>query len=79
MAKGLVVSASHGSHFYFVFLPTIGSAFDLFTPEPTYGFAYTAVLAAVSLPLALYLFYASILKATAETEIDDKEFMKGRR
>jgi hypothetical protein len=60
------------------FFPTIGSAFELVNPEPKFGFAITAVLTLVSLPLCLFLFYASVLKATAETEVDDKEFMKGR-
>jgi hypothetical protein len=63
---------------FFFFFPTIGSAFELVNPEPKFGVATTAVLTLVSLPLCFFLFYASVLKATAETEVDDKEFMKGR-
>lgn len=59
-------------------LLTTGSAFELVNPDPRFGFATTAVLALVAIPLCFFLFYASILKATAETEADDKEFMKGR-
>ncbi len=55
-----------------------GSAFDLGGGSPSLGFGTTAAIAAVTIPLCLYLFYASILKATAETEADDKEFMKGK-
>lgn len=57
---------------------TKGSAFDLANPNPNLGFGTTAALAAISIPLCFFLFYASILKATAETEADDKEFMKGK-
>jgi len=46
--------------------------------SPNLGFAPTAGIAAVVIPSCLFLFYASILKATAETEADDKEFMKGK-
>ena len=60
------------------FLFFLGSAFDLGGGSPTLGFGTTAAIAAVSIPSCLFLFYASILKATAETEADDKEFMKGR-
>ncbi|CAJ1953649.1 unnamed protein product [Cylindrotheca closterium] len=56
-----------------------GSAFELVNPEPKFGFAQTAVLALFSIPTCFFLFYASVLKATAETEADDKEFMKQRR
>ena len=45
--------------------------------EPNLGFATTAGIALVSVPLGLFLFYASILKATAETEEDDRDYMKG--
>eukprot|EP00980_Cylindrotheca_fusiformis_P028575 scaffold22612_cov138-Cylindrotheca_fusiformis.AAC.9 len=55
-----------------------GSAFELVNPDPKFGFVTTAILTVVAIPLCLFLFYASILKATAETEADDKEFMKGR-
>mmetsp|Transcript_33810 Transcript_33810/g.81982 ORF Transcript_33810/g.81982 Transcript_33810/m.81982 type:complete len:158 (-) Transcript_33810:102-575(-) len=55
-----------------------GSAFELVNPDPKFGFAQTAVLALFSIPTCFFLFYASVLKATAETEADDKEFMKNR-
>eukprot|EP00428_Durinskia_dybowskii_P016138 CAMPEP_0170219118 /NCGR_PEP_ID=MMETSP0116_2-20130129/9233_1 /TAXON_ID=400756 /ORGANISM="Durinskia baltica, Strain CSIRO CS-38" /LENGTH=162 /DNA_ID=CAMNT_0010469769 /DNA_START=222 /DNA_END=710 /DNA_ORIENTATION=- len=55
-----------------------GSAFDLGGGSPSLGFGTTAAIAAITIPLCLFLFYASILKATAETEADDKEFMKGK-
>lgn len=55
-----------------------GSAFDLAGGSPKLGFGQTAAVAAIVIPLCLFLFYASILKATAETEADDKEFMKGK-
>lgn len=62
----------------FFFHPSIGSAFDLGGGSPSLGFGPTAAIAAITIPLCLFLFYASILKATAETEADDKEFMKGK-
>lgn len=55
-----------------------GSAFELVNPEPKFGFVQTAVLALFSIPTCFFLFYASVLKATAETEADDKEFMERR-
>ena len=56
---------------------SLGSLFDLSGGDPNLGFAPTAAIAAVAIPTCLFLFYSSILKATAETEADDKEFMKG--
>lgn len=56
----------------------VGSTFDLLGGSPNLGFGTTAAIAAVAIPSCLFLFYASVLKATAETEADDKEFMKGR-
>lgn len=61
-------------HVILIFIP--GSAFDLAGGSPSLGFATTAAIAGISIPLCLFLFYASILKATAETEADDKEFLK---
>lgn len=56
-----------------------GSAFELVNPDgQKFGFATTAVLALFSIPTCFFLFYASVLKATAETEADDREFMKNR-
>jgi hypothetical protein len=52
--------------------------FDLGGGSPNLGFGPTAAIAAVTIPICLFLFYASILKATAETEADDKEFLKGK-
>ena len=44
------------------------------------GFGPTAALAALGLPLSIFLIYAAILKGAAETEEDDQEFNKpGRR
>jgi hypothetical protein len=53
-----------------------GSIFELTggTPPPL-GVAPTLGIVAVGLPACLYLFYASILKAQAETEEDDKKFL----
>lgn len=74
---------------HFIFLKTViyapfvsfwlGSSFDLAGGSPSLGFAPTAAIAAVTIPLCLFLFYASILKATAETEADDREFLKNKK
>ena len=55
-----------------------GSSFELAQESPALGFITTAAIAALSIPLSLFLFYASILKAQAETEADDEEYMSGR-
>ena len=56
-----------------------GSLFELIGDgEPQFGFAVTAAIAAIGLPTGLFLFYAAILKATAETEADDEAFLAGR-
>lgn len=55
-----------------------GSGFDLANGTPRYGFGITLSIAIVALILSVGLFYASILKATAETEADDKEYMRGK-
>jgi hypothetical protein len=55
-----------------------GSGFDLANSTPRFGFGATFSVATVSLTLCAGLFYASILKAQAETEADDKEYMKGK-
>ena len=60
-----------------VFPPIEGSAFDLGGGNPNLGLGPTAAIAAVTIPACLFLFYASILKATAETEADDEEYRKG--
>lgn len=64
--------------FWRIFRVLSGSAFDLAGGSPSLGFGTSAAIAGVSIPLCLFLFYASILKATAETEADDEEYMKGR-
>ena len=54
-----------------------GSIFDLTGgSEPNLGFGTTAAIAAISIPVGLFLFYASILKATAETEEDDRDYLR---
>ena len=45
---------------------------------PQYGAALTAAIVVVSIPLCLFLFYASVKKAQAETVEDDEKFMKGK-
>jgi hypothetical protein len=66
------------SYLFAFFKTNLGSVFDLAGGALNLGFGITAAIAAVSIPLCLFLFYASILKATAETEADDKEFLKGK-
>jgi hypothetical protein len=56
-----------------------GSGFDLANSTPRFGFGATFSVATISLTLCAGLFYASILKAQAETEEDDREYMKGKR
>mmetsp|Transcript_6101 Transcript_6101/g.11290 ORF Transcript_6101/g.11290 Transcript_6101/m.11290 type:complete len:194 (-) Transcript_6101:157-738(-) len=55
-----------------------GSGFDLANDTPRYGFGVTFSIATVSLVLSIGLFYASILKAKAETDADDQEYMRGK-
>jgi hypothetical protein len=55
-----------------------GSGFDLANSTPRFGFGITFSIATVSLTLSVGLFYASVLKAKAETEADDKEYMRGK-
>jgi hypothetical protein len=43
------------------------------------GFVPTAALAAIGLPMSIFLIYAAIMKGAAETEEDDKEYNKPRR
>jgi hypothetical protein len=52
--------------------------FDLVGGSPNLGLGPTMAISSVTIPVCFYLFYASVLKATAETEADDKEFMKGK-
>eukprot|EP00525_Craspedostauros_australis_P000774 CAMPEP_0198112014 /NCGR_PEP_ID=MMETSP1442-20131203/3928_1 /TAXON_ID= /ORGANISM="Craspedostauros australis, Strain CCMP3328" /LENGTH=155 /DNA_ID=CAMNT_0043768653 /DNA_START=126 /DNA_END=593 /DNA_ORIENTATION=+ len=55
-----------------------GCVFELTGDAEQLGFAATAALTVVSIPTCLFLFYASILKATAETEEDDRRYMEGK-
>lgn len=57
----------------------LGSLFELVGgSELQFGFAVTAAIAAIGTPIAMFLFYAAIAKATAETEEDDKAFLSGK-
>jgi hypothetical protein len=58
----------------------IGSLFQLLEEggEPQFGFAPTAAIVTLGFPVTIFLFYASIKKAQAETEEDDKRFLSGR-
>jgi hypothetical protein len=56
-----------------------GSLFQLVEGNPPAGMAGTAAIMAIGFPACGYLFYASILKGTAETEQDDKEYLSTRR
>lgn len=56
----------------------VGSGFDIFSVSPRLPVIANAVISAGTLSLCLGLFYASILKAKAETEEDDKRYMNGR-
>ena len=51
-----------------------GSLFDLIGGNPSFGFAQTAAVALVGLPLCFFLFFAAIEKGKFETEEDDKKF-----
>mmetsp|Transcript_2254 Transcript_2254/g.2900 ORF Transcript_2254/g.2900 Transcript_2254/m.2900 type:complete len:199 (+) Transcript_2254:105-701(+) len=60
-------------------IASVGSLFDLTSGNGTqFGFGVTAAIAALGLPLSLFLFYASIKKAIAETDEDDKAYRQGR-
>jgi hypothetical protein len=56
-------------------IASTGSLFELFGENSQLPLAVTAGIAVVGLPLGAYLFYAAILKGTAETEEDDKQFL----
>lgn len=59
-------------------IATTGSLFELLGGTPQLGFAPTATIVVLGFPTTLFLFYASIKKAIAETEEDDKRFLSGR-
>ena len=61
------------------FIKNLGSLFELTGGTPKLGFAVTAVITALGLPLSVFLIYAAILKGAAETEEADREFNKPRR
>jgi hypothetical protein len=79
--------------FYIVFL-MVGSLFQLFgitstsTTNPSeisassssfeLGFLSTAIIVLIGTPLTIYMLYAAITKATAETEADDQAFLSGK-
>ena len=56
-----------------------GSLFELTGGSPQLGFPITATIAAIGLPLSVFLIYAAILKGVAETEEADREFNRPRR
>mmetsp|Transcript_25872 Transcript_25872/g.40598 ORF Transcript_25872/g.40598 Transcript_25872/m.40598 type:complete len:151 (+) Transcript_25872:92-544(+) len=60
-------------------ISSIGSLFELSGGTPKLGFAVTAVITALGLPISVFLIYAAILKGAAETEEADREFNKPRR
>jgi hypothetical protein len=56
-----------------------GSIFELTgggggSTSTTLGFVPTATIAALGLPLSIFLIYAAILKGAAETEEDDAQY-----
>mmetsp|Transcript_7964 Transcript_7964/g.15189 ORF Transcript_7964/g.15189 Transcript_7964/m.15189 type:complete len:173 (-) Transcript_7964:65-583(-) len=56
-----------------------GSLFELIgSTPPQLGFAPTAAIVVIGYPVCLFLFYASVRKAIAETEEDDKKFLSGQ-
>ena len=42
------------------------------------GFGPTLAIALIGTPLSVFLLYAAIAKATAETEADDQAFLSGK-
>mmetsp|Transcript_5402 Transcript_5402/g.7938 ORF Transcript_5402/g.7938 Transcript_5402/m.7938 type:complete len:173 (-) Transcript_5402:7-525(-) len=57
-------------------IASTGSVFELAGGNPQFGFGVSAAIAAIGIPLSLFLFYCAILKGMAETEEDDKKFIK---
>jgi len=49
--------------------------FEIIGGKPQLGFGLNAAIFGLGLPLCLFLFYASIKKAQAETEADDAAFL----
>jgi hypothetical protein len=64
---------------FFCYITYAGSLFQLLEGNPPVGVAGTAAIVVIGFPVCGFLFYASIKKATAETELDDKEFLSTRR
>jgi hypothetical protein len=52
-----------------------GSVFEVFNENSQLGTIPNIAIAALGFPLTFILFYASIRKAIAETEEDDKRFL----
>jgi hypothetical protein len=61
-------------YFPLLIIAWIGSGFDLANDKPQFGFLPTLAIATISLTVSVGLFYASILRAKAETEADDKDY-----
>jgi hypothetical protein len=57
-------------------LSSSGSLFELSSGKPQLGVPITAAIAALGLPACLFLFYAAVLKAQAETREDDEQFLR---
>jgi len=82
--KRIQIKYRHQTHTFFtidfciVLLEFLGSIFELFGGSPQLGVAGTASVALLGTPLCIFLFYASVLKGNAETEEDDKKFLKDR-
>ena len=55
-----------------------GSLFELANGGGKLGFAITAAIAALGLPLSIFLIYAAILKGAAETEEADRQYNNPR-
>lgn len=57
---------------------TVGSTFQLVSGSPPpLGAPATFGIVFVGFPACFYLLYAAILKGIAETEEDDKKFLRG--
>jgi len=59
-------------------IASTGSLFELIGGDPKLGAVTSAGIAVVGFPVCLFLFYAAIVKAKAETEEDDERFLKNR-
>ncbi|GAX12972.1 hypothetical protein FisN_2Hh463 [Fistulifera solaris] len=57
-------------------ISSVGSLFQMMDSSAT---PVSAAIALIGLPLCLFFFYAAITKAQAETEADDKAFLRDQR